>query len=149
MEGALITDQLRFYLTLFFSIVSFVIAAKDEPDFAPELVGSVITVILAFGCVYLSTGANQSLLIKLFANASLFGGTVALMYSGAKRTHSVFAVNIATVLLAIAVITRYFDTFFGMLDRSLFFLMGGLVLMLGGYFLDQQRRTIIRGIAHD
>jgi uncharacterized membrane protein len=149
MEGALITDQWHFYLTLFLSVVSFVIVAKGEPDFAPELVGSLITVMLAFACVYLSSGKDQSLLIKLFANTSLFGGTIALLYSGAKRTHSVFAVNIATVFLALAVLTRYFDTFFGMIDRSLFFLLGGLVLLAGGYLLDQQRRTIIRGIAHD
>jgi len=33
-----------------------------------------------------------------------------------------------------------------MLDRSIFFLLGGTILLIGGYLMEQQRRTLIRGI---
>ncbi|MDR3612310.1 MAG: DUF2157 domain-containing protein [Candidatus Obscuribacterales bacterium] len=86
---------------------------------------------------------------KLLANAILFSSLIAVIYSGARRLESTIAVNICTVFFAIAVLTRYFDTFFAMMNRSIFFILGGLILLAGGYLLEQQRRTFVRGIAHE
>ena len=86
---------------------------------------------------------------KLLANATLFSSLIAVIYSGARRLESAIAVNLSTVFFAIAVLTRYFDTFFAMMNRSIFFILGGLILLVGGYLLEQQRRTFVRGIAHE
>jgi len=86
---------------------------------------------------------------KLLANAVLFSSLIAVIYSGARRLESAIAVNLATVFFAIAVLTRYFDTFFAMMNRSIFFILGGLILLVGGYLLEQQRRTFVREIAHE
>lgn len=87
--------------------------------------------------------------IKLLANALLFSSLIALIYSGARRLESAIAVNMCTIFFAIAVLTRYFDTFFAMMNRSIFFILGGLLLLVGGYLLEHQRRTFVRELAHE
>jgi len=37
---------------------------------------------------------------------------------------------------------KYFDWFWSLLPRSLFFIVGGLVLVLGGIALEKKRRQI-------
>ena len=86
---------------------------------------------------------------RLFANIALFTSLIGMIGSGARRIESPLAVNLCTIFFAIAVLTRYFDTFFAMLNRSIFFMLGGLILLGGGYLLERQRRTFVRGIAHD
>jgi uncharacterized membrane protein len=86
---------------------------------------------------------------KLLANATLFSALLGVIYSGARRLDSAIAVNLSTVFFAIAILTRYFDTFFAMMNRSIFFIVGGLILLVGGYLFEQQRRTFVRGIAHE
>jgi uncharacterized membrane protein len=50
-------------------------------------------------------------------------------------------------LFVVALISRYFDTFWTLFDRSLFFMAGGVVLLVGGYFLERQRRRLAQQIA--
>jgi uncharacterized membrane protein len=100
------------------------------------------------------TGTNNSFCpttwpFKLLANALLFSSLIAVIYSGARRLESAIAVNMCTVFFAIAVLTRYFDTFFAMINRSIFFILGGLILLVGGYLLEHQRRTFVRELAHE
>ena len=57
-----------------------------------------------------------------------------------------FLINLGLVLFILDITTRYFDLFWATLDRSLFFMAGGLVLITGGFILERKRRKIIRGI---
>ena len=40
------------------------------------------------------------------------------------------------------VLVRYFDFFWQLLPRSLFFLVGGLILVFGGMALEKKRREL-------
>ncbi len=53
-----------------------------------------------------------------------------------------FLVNLAFVFFALAVLARYFDTFWTLMNRSFFFMAGGLLLLIGGYALERGRRKL-------
>jgi uncharacterized membrane protein len=58
-----------------------------------------------------------------------------------------FQVNAAFVFLALGVLAIYFDSFWSLMDRSLFFMGGGALLVLGGYAMERQRRRLTAGMA--
>lgn len=55
-------------------------------------------------------------------------------------------INLAFLFFAIFVIARYFDVFWDLLNRSFFFMAGGILLLLGSYLLEKKRRAITQGI---
>ena len=69
-----------------------------------------------------------------------------LIYAG-MHSDDRFLVNLAFVFFGVVLITRYFDTFWSLLNRSFFFMVGGLVLIAGGYFLERKRRQITADIS--
>ena len=52
-------------------------------------------------------------------------------------------VNIGLLFFALDVVARYFDLFWALLPRSLFFIIGGLFLLFGGILLERKRRKIL------
>ena len=84
----------------------------------------------------------------IIINVLLFSLVIGLIYSGL-AVHKRFYVNLAFVLFAITLLSRYFDTFWGLMDRSLFFIVGGLLLIIGGYWLEKKRRQLNRQSASD
>jgi uncharacterized membrane protein len=52
-------------------------------------------------------------------------------------------INIGLLFLVLDVIARYFDFFWKLLPRSVFFIVGGLILLLGGVFLEKKRRKVL------
>jgi len=128
---------------LIFAIASGFYVASNTKKYVPELLGGYLAILIM---VTLMCGPGNVLATRLMANVVVFSSLIGMIYSGARRLDSASVVNISTVFFAIAVFCRYFDTFYQMLDRSLFFLLGGTVLLVGGYLLEQQRRTLIRGL---
>lgn len=55
-------------------------------------------------------------------------------------------VNLAFAGFACWVLARYFDTFWSLLDRSLFFMIGGMLLLAGGGWLERRRRGLVRDL---
>lgn len=106
------------------------------------LIGAIVFLLLAN--LFLSGGAGG--LVALGFNLLFFAGLLWLIYAG-MHSDDRFLVNIAFVFFGIVLITRYFDTFWSLLNRSFFFMVGGLLLIAGGYFLERKRRQISAGIA--
>jgi uncharacterized membrane protein len=52
-------------------------------------------------------------------------------------------INIGLLFFVLDVIARYFDVFWKLLPRSLFFIIGGLILLSGGVFLEKKRRKVL------
>ncbi len=65
-----------------------------------------------------------------------------LMASGYLRDHE-GRVNLSLALIALYVITRYFEFSIDLLDSSLVFFGAGVVLLAGGYLLDRGRRRML------
>jgi len=87
----------------------------------------------------LFVGGKYGSLMAIILNLLFFAGMIWLLFAGT-HTNNRSLINLAFVFFALALITRYFDTFWSLLNRSFFFMAGGLILIIGGYFLEKQRR---------
>jgi len=131
-------------LQLVAAVLSALYVGMTTKRFIPEL--SVYT-ISTFLMTAISVYAVREPVVLFASNVIYFSTVIALIYFGARRLESGAIVNIGVVFFALGVLCRYFDTFFQMLDKSFFFLLGGLVLLVGGYMLEKQRKSLLRGIA--
>lgn len=61
--------------------------------------------------------------------------------------HKQFYVNLAFLLFTISLFSRYFDTFWSLMNHSLFFILGGMMLIFGGYWLEKKRRQVSEQLA--
>ena len=67
--------------------------------------------------------------------------TLLLIYYGYSNG-DIRIVNMGLFWLAVFLVAKYFDWFFMLLDRALFFLIGGVIFVAGGILLEKQRRQI-------
>jgi uncharacterized membrane protein len=81
-------------------------------------------------------------------NLLLFAGTVGFIVLGI-RQRSQLLVNLGLLVFVLHVLTRYFDLFFSAMDKSLFFLLGGVLLLGGGWLLERNRRRWMRNWGGD
>jgi len=81
-------------------------------------------------------------------NLLFFTGMVWLLFAGA-HTQNRSLINLAFIFFALALVTRYFDTFWSLLNRSFFFMVGGVILIVGGYLLEKQRRKLTARVAEE
>lgn len=51
--------------------------------------------------------------------------------------------NLGIVIFVLFVVIKYFDVFWRLLDRSIFFVVGGLVLIIGSVILERKRKRIV------
>jgi len=76
------------------------------------------------------------------ANFLLLGGAIAVVVMGIYR-RSELLVNLGLVVFVVHLLTRYLDLFFDAMDKSLFFILGGVLLLGGGWLLERNRRRWI------
>lgn len=84
-----------------------------------------------------SAGGQMALAFNLLFFAALVWLVFHALHSGDRTL-----LNFSFLFFAAWLLSRYFDTFWTLLDRSMFFMAGGLVLIAGGYFLEGQRRKL-------
>ncbi|MDQ6968799.1 MAG: DUF2157 domain-containing protein [Mariprofundaceae bacterium] len=90
---------------------------------------------------------GEAALIAVMFNIVYFIMLIWLMFFG-MRTENRPLVNMAFLFFAITLLSRYFDTFWKLLDRSLFFMVGGVLLIALGIILEKKRRKLVAGIDH-
>lgn len=81
----------------------------------------------------------------------IFALGVALMITlGYLRRYTPF-INIGLVFFVLDAAARYFDLFWKLLPKSVFFMVGGAALLAGGFFLEKKRRKVLMdlGIRED
>jgi uncharacterized membrane protein len=99
--------------------------------------GGLMLVNLFLPAVY---GAVAALYIVV--NLVVFAGLVWLIVAGYRQGDR-FQVNAAFVGFALGMLALYFNHFWTLMDRSIFFMGGGALLFVGGYLLERQRRRLI------
>lgn len=117
----------------------------ERPAFfgwARWLLGGCVTLLLGT----LFVGGEAGGYVAMAFNVFYFAALVWLVAAGMHMNDRAL-VNLAFVFFAITLITRYFDTFWTLMDRSLFFMAGGVVLLGVGFLLERQRRNITGRIA--
>lgn len=84
---------------------------------------------------------SRTNLYPVLFNLAMAGCIGALIAIGYQR-EDIRLVNLGMSSLALLVAVRYCDFFWGLLSRSVFFLVGGALLVLGGIALERKRREL-------
>ncbi len=92
--------------------------------------------------LFLPAGYGAVTALYVAFNLVVFAGLVWLIVAG-YRMGDRFQVNAAFVFFALGMLALYFNHFWTLMDRSLFFMGGGALLFVGGYLLERQRRRLI------
>ena len=80
-----------------------------------------------------------------FAIPALFAFSILQIRIGLHR-RSPFFVNLAIVSIAIQILTAYLQLFGTMADTGLIFVTTGLLLIGMGWYLERQRRSLVRSM---
>jgi uncharacterized membrane protein len=83
-----------------------------------------------------------TLAYPLLFNFLLLAGIVGLVFLGYFRGQELF-INLALIIFSVDVVTRYFEYSFELLDRSVVFIVAGIILLLGGFLLERGRRQVV------
>lgn len=107
--------------------------------------GNIIeNVAIIAAAVYLLTfisGLYSSLIFTITFNIVYALLMVGMVYKGfAER--KVLYINTALVFFVLDVIARYFDYAWKLIDRSVFFMAGGIILLAGSILLEKWRRKV-------
>jgi uncharacterized membrane protein len=96
--------------------------------------------ILALSLIFFFYPAQNNLYTIIF-NLVLVAIIITLIFIGYRR-EDIKLVNTGIFWISAFIIVRYFDFFWDLLPRSLFFFVGGLVLVIGGIAIERQRRQL-------
>lgn len=102
------------------------------------LMAAILAILLANMFVFGESGGAVAVVFNLLYFAAL----IWLIFFG-MHTANHQLVNLAFLFFAITLLSRYFDTFWDLLDRSLFFMAGGALLVVLGIVLEKKRRGIV------
>ncbi|MCR4263339.1 MAG: DUF2157 domain-containing protein [Candidatus Roizmanbacteria bacterium] len=101
--------------------------------------------ILVISSMYLLFPRTTDVFTYLF-NILYIGLTLVVLLVGYKR-EDMRLVNNGVFFTSIFIIVRYFDLFWDLFDRSIFFIFGGVLLVVGGFILESQRRKLKKQFA--
>lgn len=71
---------------------------------------------------------NQA--VEIGMNVYFLGMIIAVIYAALRRGRE-YPINIALIFFIIFMIAKYFDWFYDMMDRALFFIFGGVIIVFG------------------
>lgn len=84
----------------------------------------------------------------ILSNVLMLSLSIGLIYLGYYREQVLF-VNTGVVLFGVHFTTRFIDWGWRYLPRSLFFLLAGVIVILGAFFMEKQRKRLIGGIKEE
>ena len=111
----------------------------ETADFAEA---GMILVVLAAAHVAVLVSVDWFPFYPIMFNVLFALSALGLMASGYLQDHK-GRVNLSIGLIALYVITRYFEYSIDLLDSSLVFFGAGVILLAGGYLLDRGRRRML------
>jgi len=100
--------------------------------------------ILTFPQVH-QNGESQIPFLAILFNILLFGEICGAVYLGIQKRKEYF-VNMGTVFFGLLILARYFSLSWSLGARAFAFILGGILLILGSYFIDKMRRKLIQKI---
>ena len=100
-------------------------------------------VLLLFGALVVFLPLDGGTAYPLVANLLYGLGVVGLAYLGYLRGREAL-INLSIGFFSIWIFTRYFEYSFDLLDRSVVFIVAGLLLLVGGFLLERARRRVLR-----
>lgn len=96
--------------------------------------------IIALSLIFFYYPSTTSIYVLIF-NLLFAALTILFIYLGYNR-EDIRLVNLGMFWLTVFLVAKYFDWFWDLMERSIFFLVGGLILVLGSIALEKKRRQI-------
>lgn len=134
--------QMTIFLLLAATIISLaaVIALNPRRRVTNAIEHGIAFIPIACLLLYLYVPAFGPYTLLLF-NFLFIGLSLFLLIFGYSREDMQF-VNMGVFWTSAFIIAKYFDWFWSLLDRSLFFVIGGALLVLGGLAIERKRRDL-------
>lgn len=111
-------------------------AAVTDP---PVLLVLVLLVVMTLASVIAITPHSRALWFILLLTVLSSAG----VYLGIAWESAVF-LNTSLVFFAVNLYTRFYEYFWDAMPKSLFFIIGGAALILGGIWVERMRRRVVR-----
>ena len=108
--------------------------------------GAATLLILASAILVVSLEAGGGVFYPLLFNGLLFLGVTGLVFAGYFLGREEL-INIALIFFSIGIISRYFELGWDLYDRSLVFIVAGIILLGGGFLLERGRRKVFDRMA--
>ena len=102
--------------------------------------GDIIDTVLGFSGA--SALSSTGVIWAAMFNGLTFALLVGIIFAG-YRQKEVWMINLGAIFLFLFVIMKYFDWFFTFLDKSVFFITAGMLLLLLGWGMEKGRRYLI------
>lgn len=96
--------------------------------------------IMSLALIFFFYPSSTNIYVLIF-NLLFAGITILFLYLGYLR-EDISLVNLGMFWLSVFIIAKYFDWFWELLEKSTFFLVGGIILVLGSILLERKRRQI-------
>ncbi|MCB1317446.1 MAG: DUF2157 domain-containing protein, partial [Leptospiraceae bacterium] len=135
------------FLFLGLTIALYVILFYRKAELLPLATSGAILFFAVFA-LFLSNPNVPWQVYSVLFNFQLFVFAAVLIYYST-RIKSIALANLALAGLVAQVITRYFDLFWDLLSGSALFITTGVVVFIGGYLLERNRRRLIEAIEAD
>ena len=103
--------------------------------------GAAALLFLAAAILVANLKVGGGVFYPILFNALLFPGVIGLMFVGYFRGREAF-ITITLILFSLGVISRYFELSWDLLDRSVIFIVAGIILLAGGFILERARRKV-------
>lgn len=126
------------FLSVVIAIVNLIFNPANSDTAILE--GSISIGLLMAAIIFFFSQSPSAFFTILF-NLVLAGIIFILILVGYQR-EDMNLINIGMSYLALLIIVRYFDFFWNLLPRSIFFMSGGLILILGGIAFEKKRRQL-------
>ncbi|MDP1853319.1 MAG: DUF2157 domain-containing protein [Candidatus Omnitrophota bacterium] len=126
------------FLSVIFAVVNLIFNPANSDTAILE--GSISIGLLITAIIFFFSRPPSNFFTILF-NLILAGVIFILILVGYQR-EDIKLINIGMSYLASLIIVRYFDFFWNLLPRSVFFMSGGLILILGGIAFEKKRRQL-------
>lgn len=126
------------------AVVAAFIAGQRRSEGAGIAGGTTVLALLIMLTALPMPGAASGAVVVAL-NLGTVAALIGLIVLG-YRAEDRFAVNTGFLGFAATLLRLYFDSFWGLFDRSFFFMAGGLVVIVLGWVLENQRRRLLRGL---
>lgn len=92
--------------------------------------------------------SSAGVLWAIFFNILIFLESVGIIFLGYLKREN-WLINLGVLFIFILIFVKYFDWFFTFLDKSLFFIGGGILLFIVGWSMEKGRRYLLSTIKRE
>jgi uncharacterized membrane protein len=136
-------------LLFFIAIILYIVSKTRDKGSLAEIISlsSLMAIAISLSLLYKGvplnvrdsdTTGNITLISNLIYALEIIG----IIFLGYMRRNPIY-INIGLLFFVLDVSARYFDYFWKLLPRSIFFIIGGAMLLIGGIFLERKRRKVL------